>query len=368
MEAVLTALSQKSNGQSRLNPNPFLTLDALYARVLSSVSTIILPTTFRILQQLICMPHSRLIDLANFLGLAQHEAYSALRGLHSLLSIPSPQLAHEEKIVTYHASFTDFFRDPMRSGELCLNFPAMIEDHVSCSLRILVQLTQGATNLNNIALSWPAEKANLDLVRSRLLTHSLKSLSTNYLSASEQVQQQCLSTVIKSLMKLDVIEIASVAAPRFFLSFLRGLLTFARSKGSLKYGLTKLVPMSELDPQAIDTGKLAYVCCRDSGPEGFTTMGSRRFMLRTVSREYWRNTADRKWFTAFNKATTEILQKPSMHQILADLDSFRMHKTSTQVIHWGIGEKRVVMIEHELYSDTDSVKQEWLYVVAYPEF
>jgi hypothetical protein len=49
-----------------------------------------------------------------------------------------------------------------------------------------------------------------------------------------------------------------------------------------------LIPLSELDRSAINPQALAYVLCRESGPEGFTSMGSRDFMLRTVSREYWK--------------------------------------------------------------------------------
>ncbi|KAF5357859.1 hypothetical protein D9756_001838 [Leucocoprinus leucothites] len=366
MNGVLSAIEKRSSEQDSLRINPFASLDAVYIRILSSIPEVLLPTTVRILQQLICMPHSRFVDLANFLGLAQHEVYSALRGLHSLLSIPPPYLAHDEKITTYHASFTDFLRDSVRSGQFCIKISAMVEDHVSCSLRILVQTTLGHTDLNNIALSWPAERANLELVRSRLLTHAMKSLAISFFSAPEEVQQQCLSTIIKSLIEINVLEIASVAAPRFFLSFLKGILTFAHSRGSLEYGLTKLTSVDELDRSAIDTGKLAYVHCRDSGPEGFASMGSRGFMLRTISRECWKTSGDGKPFAAYNKATTEILQKASMHKVLGDLDYLRMHTPSMKVIIWGTGEKRVIMLQHELHSNTDLVKQEWLYVVAYP--
>jgi hypothetical protein len=145
LEEVLLVIDKKENKGDRPRINPFSTLDALYTRVLSSVPETILPTTVRILQQLLCMPHSPFTDLANFLGLAQHEAYIALQKLHSILFIPSPHLVQGEKIRAYHASFTDFLRDDARSGRFCIKVPATIEDHIACSLRILTEVTTGGS-------------------------------------------------------------------------------------------------------------------------------------------------------------------------------------------------------------------------------
>jgi hypothetical protein len=89
-----------------------------------------------------------------------------------------------------------------------------------------VSVNDSLLDLNTITLSWPAQGASLEVVRSRLLTHALKSLSINFLSVPEDVQQKFLMTIVDSFMKLDLIQISFVVvSPRLFLSFLKGILT-----------------------------------------------------------------------------------------------------------------------------------------------
>lgn len=102
--------------------NPLHALDLLYHQILSDIPTNILANTMRILGLLILYPQSTLTtqNQANFFGFSQGDFYRLLRQLHSVLYVPPPSAAHEVTTRVYHASFSDYLKDPHRSGRFAL--------------------------------------------------------------------------------------------------------------------------------------------------------------------------------------------------------------------------------------------------------
>lgn len=102
-----------------VNPkrNPFRVLDLLYTQIMSDVPEEVLSTT-KLLLAIYLSPvfrHLPLLSASNILDLEQYEVYAALRKLHSVLDVPSPQEAPQHLVRFLHASFSDFLLDPSRS-------------------------------------------------------------------------------------------------------------------------------------------------------------------------------------------------------------------------------------------------------------
>ncbi|KAF5349264.1 hypothetical protein D9756_009380 [Leucocoprinus leucothites] len=103
--------------------NPLHSLDLLYTQILSDIPTSTLPITQRILGLFIFhgSPQLTITTHANFLGLDQASFYSALQRLHSVITVPPASEANEEPIQMYHTSFSDYLKDPARSGMFALH-------------------------------------------------------------------------------------------------------------------------------------------------------------------------------------------------------------------------------------------------------
>lgn len=110
--------------------NPLHALDLLYRRILSDIHPDVLATTMNLLGMLILFPRVGLTarNQANFFGLAEDDFYQALRQLHSVLYVPLSSDAHTVSLRIYHASFSDFLKDPRRSREFVLNAGAIQYD------------------------------------------------------------------------------------------------------------------------------------------------------------------------------------------------------------------------------------------------
>lgn len=103
--------------------NPLYALDLLYTQVLSDIPASIFPTTLRILGLFVFYNAGQLsaVAHANFLGLDQATFYRALHRLHSVVLVPPVDEAHRRPIQIYHASFTDYLKDPARCGKFALD-------------------------------------------------------------------------------------------------------------------------------------------------------------------------------------------------------------------------------------------------------
>ncbi|KAF5351631.1 hypothetical protein D9756_007501 [Leucocoprinus leucothites] len=119
--------------------NPLEALDCLYHRILSDVPSKILPTTMRILGlSILYSGHSLSAqDQALFLSLPRVSYDTALRQLHSVAYVPSSGEAAVAPLRLYHASFSDFLKDPIRSGKFWLDEGKVVHDVAIESLRHL---------------------------------------------------------------------------------------------------------------------------------------------------------------------------------------------------------------------------------------
>ncbi|KAJ6569214.1 hypothetical protein B0H19DRAFT_1134888 [Mycena capillaripes] len=118
--------------------NPLHPLDQLYAQILCGV-----PARRQLLQILLAIITFSLIlnEIEDLLGLEPGDAYLALRGLQSLLEIPSAS-----PIKLHHASLQDFLRDPKRSGEFCISTSQNTLDLAQSVLKILSREQQDIRN------------------------------------------------------------------------------------------------------------------------------------------------------------------------------------------------------------------------------
>ncbi|KAJ3561819.1 hypothetical protein NP233_g9964 [Leucocoprinus birnbaumii] len=125
VQRLQVLISFLENVEQTASINPLRALDLFYACILSNVPEAIFPTTRRILAFFIYMPKvpnngpvkpNSAQALSNFLDLDQASFYTALRQLHSVISIPTPNHAFTTPLKFYHASFQDFLLDPQRSG------------------------------------------------------------------------------------------------------------------------------------------------------------------------------------------------------------------------------------------------------------
>ncbi|KXN87656.1 hypothetical protein AN958_08293 [Leucoagaricus sp. SymC.cos] len=123
--------AKSSSGRAKMNP--FRLLDILYALIMSDVPLNFLPIAKSILGFSILAKETfhtcavppqdsenpnaaYLLDVCNILQLRPHTAYGALRKLHSVLMIPTPEKAHEDGVRFRHVSFADFLIDEDRSS------------------------------------------------------------------------------------------------------------------------------------------------------------------------------------------------------------------------------------------------------------
>ncbi|KAJ3557717.1 hypothetical protein NP233_g11670 [Leucocoprinus birnbaumii] len=115
--------------------NPLEALDRLYHRVLIDVPTNMLPTTMKIFGAIGYDPFNNTKHLASFLFLTESQLYQALRQLHAVIYVPPTNEATPQQLRFFHASFSDFLFDPIRSGKFHLSQGTMVYALIVQSLR-----------------------------------------------------------------------------------------------------------------------------------------------------------------------------------------------------------------------------------------
>ncbi|KAJ3564807.1 hypothetical protein NP233_g8052 [Leucocoprinus birnbaumii] len=117
--------------------NPLARLDLLYKQILSEIPDDIFPITWRIFGHLIYVSNvncqvmhltKSAQILCNYLDVDQGTFYSALRRLYSVVFVPSPEDALDDRLWFYHASFQDFLCDKNRSGKFFIERDRAIRD------------------------------------------------------------------------------------------------------------------------------------------------------------------------------------------------------------------------------------------------
>lgn len=106
--------------------NPLEALDLFYSNILTDTPNEVLPMTKRILSHHLALGPSRPETLpvqafCNLLSIERSDFYVALRKLHSVVDVPSPEDVRKEHLRFYHASFADYLSNPTRSGKFAIN-------------------------------------------------------------------------------------------------------------------------------------------------------------------------------------------------------------------------------------------------------
>ncbi|KAJ7775231.1 hypothetical protein B0H14DRAFT_2401723 [Mycena olivaceomarginata] len=116
--------------------SPYGPLDQLYTQILSGVRPTARPRLLKILSLGFAMESTSrqritltLHDIEELLKVEPGDVRLALRGLHSVIRIPSES---NGQLFSHHASFIDFLKDPKRSGTFYVGGPRHIE--VACQM------------------------------------------------------------------------------------------------------------------------------------------------------------------------------------------------------------------------------------------
>jgi hypothetical protein len=142
---VLLSVIDRSNAVPT-RENPFVHLDALYHEIVSSIPSAQWPT---VKQLLFLTIHDRWFPRSSFrvpedveslrgisilFNFSRHTIYACLTKLRSTLKIPDWETAHKERLMFLHASFSDYLKDPSRSGNFHVGNREDVEGRVVLSL------------------------------------------------------------------------------------------------------------------------------------------------------------------------------------------------------------------------------------------
>jgi hypothetical protein len=182
LDDVLVAINAGPKDGMLTRNNPLALLDALYDRIISKIPDGVMINTRKLLliqSNYEPGPKEDFRRQCNRLGLTENVAYGAVRHLHAVLKVPTPDEANDGHLTYFHKSFSDFLSDFNRS-----RFSPDIRNEVRqlmarCSLRIVEQvpdnfngmasseyircgdygfLTSGPGFCDDISLSWPGDE------------------------------------------------------------------------------------------------------------------------------------------------------------------------------------------------------------------
>jgi hypothetical protein len=129
--------AESLNSVLNLDPQSTTPLDDLYSQIISA-----LPNAALLVRVLHIITIANAFDpeeIDAVLALQPAKARLALRGLHSLLSIPPMRKAFglRRPIKALHASLADFLVDPARSKKLCISTPKLDLDLIDCVMNVI---------------------------------------------------------------------------------------------------------------------------------------------------------------------------------------------------------------------------------------
>ncbi len=121
---LVTLLGFMKNASRVGAKNPLEALDLFYSTIFNEILDEVLPITRRILGHHVFLEENDFATpaqvLCNFLNIDQGTFYGALRKLHSVIRVPSPEDAFHTTLQFYHTSFHDYLYDPVRSGKFAI--------------------------------------------------------------------------------------------------------------------------------------------------------------------------------------------------------------------------------------------------------
>ncbi|KAF5349497.1 hypothetical protein D9756_008843 [Leucocoprinus leucothites] len=270
LEEVLAVVDDHSTAGMKGTANPLAALDALYTRILSSISKDILPTTLRILayNNLHSFSSRNLRAPANFWRLRQSDVYSALRKLLSVLSVPTPDLVDDHNVMVYHRSFSDYLLDPERSGSFYLYSRERYVEWLQAGVRILYQaVSPGGLIPEKILLSWPPLEAK-DNTQRQTLKAGLQAVGMSFYKAPEPAQREVLPRLAYILKHLDLVEASStVGSSGCYDGLCYGFYQFLGDPRSRELGNVRFVHADQLDSSHIAMDRPCYVFLQEVGLE-----------------------------------------------------------------------------------------------------
>ncbi|KAJ3569401.1 hypothetical protein NP233_g5072 [Leucocoprinus birnbaumii] len=203
--------------------NPLHALDLLYTQILSNIPEPILPTTLRILGFFIIYGDQTLTALlhANFLGLDRSTFYRALHHLHSVLYIPPAPEAGDNCLQIYHASFSDYLMDAIRSGRFVIEKDAV---HLEVAVQALGWLNYRGKKKDHRSLpkpTWTSSHLSEEEISDSLATFAF----TPCWKACVQVSKQSLTSLVSALenFDFDIYYIRPKASTEAFVDFIHWL-------------------------------------------------------------------------------------------------------------------------------------------------
>ncbi|KAJ3576566.1 hypothetical protein NP233_g358 [Leucocoprinus birnbaumii] len=127
--------------------NPLRRLDQFYQHTMGRVRDCDLPKAKLILAFYILSPtleplpsamganFGNVLEVARFLRLEKDTLYKVLRGLYSVVDVPSAETAHQKPLLFFHKFFSDFLQDPARAGGYALDMDQLRYDIAILTLR-----------------------------------------------------------------------------------------------------------------------------------------------------------------------------------------------------------------------------------------
>ncbi|KAF5349696.1 hypothetical protein D9756_008838 [Leucocoprinus leucothites] len=352
LEEVLAVVDPHSAAGVKGMANPLAALDALYTRILSSISKDILPTTLGVL----AYNHWAFLSLhnlrapANFWTLGQSDVYSTLRKLHSVLSVPTPDLVDDHDIEIYHRSFDDYLLDSQRSGSFYLFSQEQYGDWLQASIRILCQaVSPSGLAPENILLSWPPLEEK-DKTQHQILKNALQAVSNSFCKASEPVRREVLPRLAYILKHLDLVEASSfVGTFGFYHDLYYGFREFFYNPRNHELGNARVFHADQLDSSHIATDRPCYVFLEEAALEEPSTD---KRALNPLDIVHWKTShsgelAERERRRGIYCHAVGPLNADGMKQVSLDVKSLSVDEPASEVYIWGFGEKRVILFKRK---------------------
>ncbi|KXN85029.1 hypothetical protein AN958_11781 [Leucoagaricus sp. SymC.cos] len=177
LRVVVAAI--ESTTSTTLELNPLALLDSLYSQILLAVH----PRTRHITTRLLALSFTQFYRglyncfwvQSHWLNLSQADAFSALRKLHSVLRIPSPdEVKYDSKLEPFHKSFSDYILSSTRSGQFHVTHPEKIA--FAGAVRVLGESRDpidSTINASRIKLLWGCTDKSSTELQSQLFECSL---------------------------------------------------------------------------------------------------------------------------------------------------------------------------------------------------
>ncbi|KAF9446066.1 hypothetical protein P691DRAFT_828974, partial [Macrolepiota fuliginosa MF-IS2] len=192
--------------------NPLAFVDKLYLEIIGRTPPHVLPTTLELLVICAVCPPIPVLHLTQLLKIDSNLTREALHSLHSVIAVPYGENFTEEPLHFYHASFTDFLSDPIRSRQFSLKNLDLYRRHTAeACLRVLAHTKISCAD----SLEWDASGFHTTNPSNPFVSHHL------FVFAATHVWDTCTKI---SYPVLDVVQDKVAGLDYRCLRFVSGLI------------------------------------------------------------------------------------------------------------------------------------------------